>query len=696
MNKFRNKANVIIDLEKYRFGFMALDDTTKAPFGALRIMRNAQVTDRGGLSPRPGTELLGTYNSNGSPILGFDIFKKSFSTDEFLMKAYDDELEFLSLNHLAAGWTRLKNGFTVGSEFGFVPSLVNTDNDDYLIFCNRFENYMRWNGAIAAVAVATIGGETTLTVDSVLTEESFDDQTATSSSATTLDVASAPWAASQWNNFYVHITNGALAGSIRKITAGTTTQITFDTLGVDPGLCTFEIRQLRFPASGTLIVAGTTVAYSAVPTATTITTAALPAASLDSLVTVVPTEYPANPRGNRFCNYLTRIVVGNVRSAMARGSGGALQGYSSGGSYFVSKVNNPVDFTFAATRVAGEGDIVSTPYGGGEITDVVTQEDSAYIFKRDYIESVQYTQDANDLPSRVPLKAGIGSVGKTLRGSDDVYFITPDKQITSIGRVKTKDIKPATLDIGYAIKRYLATAVVDSVGRGREINGKLYFPMKSSDQEEFNDVVLVYNKQFNAWEGIWDIGAFGISPFGNNWYFGESNGPNVYKLFTGNADIVGTRRDAIFCEVATHFFNLTSSKSNEQAMSALVVEGYILDGTIVTFNAWRDFETIPFLTFDFSSDESAFIDGTAPQAFLGNEPWALDPIGTGNFDAEFGESDENGRRHFEFIVYFPFQYGRAFSVGHSSNGADFDYEIIRYGLGLKQDVSVDTSRIKSI
>lgn len=697
MNNFRSRANVIIDLEKYRYGFMALDDTTKAPFGALRIMRNAQVTDRGGLAPRPGTQLFGTYNSNGAPIRGFDVFKKSFDQEEILLKAYDDELEFMSLNYPTPGWNRLKNGFTVGGEFGFVTSLVNTDNQDYTIFCNRYESYMRWGGVVASLTGSLAGGETSIPVDSTLTQEAFDTQTATSSSATTLSVSTAPWAADQWVNFYVYILNGTLAGKVRQITAVSTTQITFTTLGGDPGLCNFEIRQLKFPGlTGSVIVGGTVVAYTGIDTSTTLTVSSAPAAAAGSLVASIPDQYPANPRGNRLCNYLTRIVVGNVRSAIARGTGGAKQGYSSGGSYFVSKVNIPTDFTFSAARVAGEGDIVATPYGGGEITDVVTQEDGAYILKRDYIESVTYSQDTNDLAVRTPLKAGIGSTGKTLRGSDDVYFITPDNQITSIGRVKTKDIKPSTFDIGYSIRRYMENAVVDDVGRGREINNKLYFPIKSSSEATYNDVVLVYNVQYKMWEGIWDIGAFGIIPFGGDSYYAESNGSNVYKMFVGNSDVVGTRRDPVFSEVATHFFNLTGSKSNEQAMSALVVEGYILDGTIITFNAWKDFETDPFLTFNFSADEIAFIDGTASAGFLGSEPFALDPLGAGNFDAELGESDENGRRHFEFIVYFPFQYGRAFSVGHSSDGVDFDYEIIRYGLGLKEDVSVDTSRIKTI
>jgi hypothetical protein len=122
-----------VDLENFNRGFYALQDTTKAPFGALRVMRNAQVTDRGGLSPRPGTVLLGAENTNGAPVRGFYAYKKSFGTNEILVKAYDDELEGYSKNHTTAGWFRIKSGFSVHSaatpkEFGFVTSLVNTDN----------------------------------------------------------------------------------------------------------------------------------------------------------------------------------------------------------------------------------------------------------------------------------------------------------------------------------------------------------------------------------------------------------------------------------------------------------------------------------------------------------------------------------------------------------------------------------------
>lgn len=688
------KREVIIDLEEFKKGYYALDDTTKAPFGALRVMRNAQVTNKGGLAPRPGTSLVGSSNASSSVIKGFYAYKKSFGTDEYLVKCYDDEFEAYSKNLSSLGWFRVKNGFTADKEFGFVTSLVNTDNQDYLVGSNRYDPQFRWTGAVTQLNGALAGGETAVTVDSTITPEIFESETATSSSATSLTVSTANWATDQWINFYVYITSGVHNGKIRKITDNDGTSITFDTLGSDPGSCTFEIRQIAFPATGTIIYNGTEIAYTAIPTATTFTVSSAHAGSDNDIVTLAVTEYPANPRGDRMSNYLNRLVVGRVRSAMARDSGGALSGFSSGGSAFVSKINNPFDFGFSATRVAGEGDIISMPYGGGEITDVQHQEDGAYVFKSEYIEQITYSQDSSDLAVRAPLKAGVGSIGKTIKGADDIYFITKDKRFTSIGRVKLKDVRPETENIGLAVQDFLQKSGVDAeVGRGMEIEGKIYIPLKSDTTETYNNVVLIYNKHSKGYfEGIWELPVFGIVEMGGDHYYAESNGPNVYKMFIDDhADVVGENRYPIISEVATHFMNFTPSKSNLQAMWSLYVEGYIRGGTQVSFNVWKDFAETPFLTFDFATDETGLLDGEESRAYLGGNPLAINALG-----ADFSDVLADGRRHFSFRVYFPYQYGNYFSIGHYSDQADDDYEIIRYGLGVKEDPSVKVARIKTI
>lgn len=681
--------DIFIDIEKLKQGLYALEDTTKAPFGSARIMTNMRVTDRGGISPRLGTLLLGTFNSSALASTGLYNFRKSYDSDEFLIKTYDDEMEVYSKNHTTADWFRLKNGFTVGKEFGFVTSLVNVSNEDFCIFCNRYEDYQRWQGAVTQLNGALVGAETAVVVDSVLTEEIFESKTASASSATTLDVTGTPWAASQWVNMYVYITSGVHNGKIRLISANTSSQITFATLGSDPGAATFEIRKAAFPATGTIIYGGTTIAYTAIPTATTFTVASAHAGSDNAAVALVPTTYPELPRGNRLTNFLNRIIVGNVRSALARDSGGALQGFASAGSYFVSKLSDPFNFSVSATRVAGEGDIISTPYGGGDITDVAHQEDTAYVFKKRYIEAVKYSQDSNDLATRTPIKAEVGSVGPVIKGSDDIYFITDDKKFTSIGRVSTKDVLPQTDNIGFKIKRLLDDYVFGT-GRGIEDGDRIYIPCKSDNIVTNNDIVLVYNKQNKAFDGVWSLYANFFQRFNSNLYLSGSSTPNVYQMNTGHADVEGTTRYPIVSSFATHFMNLTASHGYMQALDSLYFEGYIKGATEITFEAWKDFSSTAFLSFTFGGDEETLLDGSSLPAFLGGSPLALKPMGS------VSEADSEGRRHFQFRVYFPYQYGNHFSVGFSSNGADLDYEITRFGLGMQESVSVDTGRVKSV
>jgi len=546
-----------IDVEKFKkYGLVALEDTTMAPPGSMAVLNNCVITDRGGISPRPGTELVGTVNSGDGYVTGLYNFRKSFGSDEILIKSYNTKKEALSLNNINSDWFLLKQGYTQDADHGFITSLVNNDNQDYVVSCNRYEPYERWTGAVTTLSADITTGGTTIPVVSTLIPDIYDSKTAATSSATQFTVSDTPWVDNQWKGFAVHIPS---TGKVRLITANTNNSITFDTLGADPGAVPFEIRQLAFPASGTIIYAGTTLPYTSIDTATSFIVASRHNATSGTPVTVVPEEFPGAPRGNRFTNLLARLVLGRVRSALTRNSSGNEIGYSTAGSYFVSKINNATEYSFGAPRLAGEGDIISTPFGGGEITDVAAQEDTAYVFKERYIEAVKYTQDSDDLPVRDPLKAGIGSVGKVIKGSDDIFFVTADNKITSIGRIKLVDQLPQTDNIGYRIKRLLDTYDFSEVV-GKEYNDKIYIACKSSSSATRNDIVLVYSKQLKVFEGVWNISINALEEFNNALLFGSANSPDVYKMLVGTSDVVGTTSYPIDFQATTHFMNFTPSK----------------------------------------------------------------------------------------------------------------------------------------
>jgi hypothetical protein len=741
-----------ITQENFQKGLRLLEDGTKAPFGSARRMLNVIISDRGGITTRPGTELLGTINSTDSPVKGVFNFKKSQGSAEILMKAYATYLEYYDPD---AGWSVLKSGFTNEQEFGFTSSLVNTSNQDYVYFCNRTEEYQRWRGETTLLNGALSGGETAITVDSTLKDNVYYSGTATANSATTVTVSTATWATDMWKNFVIHIIG---TGKVRRITGNTTNVITFDTLTSGPGNVAFEIRQLAFPlynigtvttngtttltGSGTnftsvyrtgdsiyvdgetvrtvsavasdtsltvtaafstsvgslkhkskteLIYNGTTIEYTDIDLATTFTVASAHAASDNTAVTIVPQVFIAAPRGNRIENLMGRVYVGNVRSAVSRDSAGALQGSDQAGSVFVSKLLDPSTFTFSASRVAGEGDIINMPYGGGEVTDLKAQESTMYAFKEGYIESITYTQDTNDYAVREPLKTGKGSIGKVIKGTDDLYFMTLDSQYTSLGRVRAKDLKPQTENIGLPIKRLLE-AYDHTDFNGIEFNNRIFSCHKSTSDETYNNVVIVFNKQTGSFEGFWTLSAGYFFEYYGDLYYAESNGANVWKMLTsGKSDIEdSSTKYPVTSDWKSNFFNVLPIKNNVQAVNSVYLEGYITANTSFTFSLYKDFSDQSVLSFTFGGTEDNLIVGDTLNRFMGSTSLSLEPLGT----IEAPGSD--GRRRFQFIVYFPYIYGNTFSTGISSTGKDQDWELIRLSLGLKEDVSTKITNIKSI
>jgi len=682
-----------VQSDQFKKGLHVCEDESMAPLGSASSMLNVIISDRGGITPRPGTVLLGTYNSSTSAVRGLYNFRKSKSNPDILLKSYDDELEYF--HPTLKEWARVKNGFTADQEMDFTYSLVNVDSDDFTYFCNRYEQYQRWSGAYTQLNGALVGGETDVVVDSVLTDPIYDSQTATSNSATTVDVSTATWSTDMYKNFYIYFPS---TGKVRLISANTGTQITFATLGGAPGNIAFQIRQLRFAASGTIIYNGTTIAYTTIDVATKFPVTSAHAASDNTPVCSVPTTYVAAPRGNRMDILRGRVYVGRVRSAISRDVSGNLQASTQAGSVFVSKLLDPTSFTFSATRVAGEGDILNVAYGGGDITDVQAFEDEVAIYKQDYIELVKFTEDVNDTAIRTPLKTGVGSIARVIKGTDDHYFMTPDKKYTSLGRVRLKDVTPQTENMAYPIKRLLDTYTNDNFN-GIEFNNRILSSHKSSSTATANDITLVYNRKTNSFEGIWSIGANNFDTFKGvdeqsaELIYGESNGANAWKMFqSAKSDVRGTDVLPYTSRWTGNFFNVLPIKSNFQSVNSIAMEGYITASTTYTYNMYKDFEDSPSLSFTFSGTETGFIQGATGMArFFGSHPFGTMPIA-----GTISDPDSDGRMRFSFIVYFPWIHAQYLASEFTSSGVNQDWEIIRCAYGLREDISVKTNNIKTI
>lgn len=673
-----------VQKDQYSNGLQLLADDSKAAFGSAREMINVWITDRGGIGPRPGTSIVGNYNSNPLPVRTVFNFKKSGGDNDLLIKTYDDEFEFL--HPALQTWSRVQNGFTTDQEFGAFYTLVNTDNDDFMYFCNRYEMYSRWRGAYALTTSILNGGEITIPVDSTLKTPVYLSSIGTSSSATTITDSAASYATNMYVNFYVYFPGN---GKVRLITGNDATTLTFDTLGSDPGHVAFEIRMIAFPATGSIAYGGNVVAYTGINTATSFTVSSALAAPSGTPVVLIPDTFIAAPRGNRMDILQGRPFVGRVRSAVTLDANGATQGSAQAGSVFVAKLLDPTDFTFSASRLAGEGDILNVAYGGKDINDVAAFENEVAIYKQDYIETVEYSQDGNDTAIRTPLKPGVGSIARVIRGTDDHYFMTLDKRYTSLGRVKTKDLTPQTENLGYIIKRLLDTYDHTNFN-GIEYNNRLISCHKSSPDVAVNDVVLVYNKITKSFEGIWTLGANCFEKYGNTVVYGDSFGSNVWQMFQDKkSDVRGPGAELPITALwQSNFFNVLPLKANIQGLCSVALEGYIKPNSTFTYSLFKDFEDDSFLSFSFGGSEEDFLMGSDPATFLGNNPLGLDPIGT------IGTVESDGSRRFSFIVYFPYVYMQYLSSSIESQGKDQDWELIRESFGLKEDISIRTINTK--
>jgi hypothetical protein len=271
-----------------------------------------------------------------------------------------------------------------------------------------------------------------------------------------------------------------------------------------------------------------------------------------------------------------------------------------------------------------------------------------------------------------------------IHGADDVYFVTDDNRLTTLGRVADKDTRPQTVNIGRPIKRRLDQYEFGE-GHGIEYKNRVYIPAKSDSDQTDNDILIVWNREEEAFEGIWTLNAGYLDTLNDRLMYSDSNSPDVYELFKGKNDTRGGTEFSVSAEYATHFMNLASNNGMEQAMNKLYFQGYISTDTEIKFVAYKEMSDTPF--FEYTFDGSLADDDAKQNAFLGGEPKSLSPKGS------IGEENESGLKPFLFHVWFPYQYGNTFSIGFESSEAAADYEVTRFGMGLKESTTIDAEKV---
>lgn len=668
-------------LENFKAGWHKRDDDSRIPLGGARVSRNMTLTERGGISPRPGELLIGDAE-DGSGGRTLYSFRKSDRTS-LLLKTYGTNLKFYSRKK--SRWALIKGDFTADQRFGFKEARVDsTDTLDYLYGGNAVEPFFRWCGYDAYLTSAVLAGATSIPVDTTLKTDVYESGTASASTTTSITIATSDWANNIWNGFYVRITSGAQTGKISLISATTANSITFATITGLSGTPTFEIRQLAVPATGTLVYNGQSITYTGVPTDASLTVGSAHAsAGADDTVTTGVELYPAAPKGNIFETLYEALYVAGIKNKPVT----------------VNRSHNADmdNFTISSPRAADEADLVYFPYGGGSIQDLKVWEEQMVVLKDDAIETLAYsqeydpsTQSATDIAQQKTIKSGvsIGSQGQAWRTEDDLVFVTPDKRLTSLGRVLNKDIRPQTKDLAYTIRREMKTYDFSSV-RGCEYINQMFVAAKSGTDVLANDRMLVWNKDYGTWESSWNIQAADSTPHDGKLYYLDAFSPNVYQMLIGTNKIKGDDTYPLTCSWLSGWINGKGTAFYLNEISSLAIEGRIRLNTTINFQLFKDYSSLSFADISIRA-QSETIDGEEVASFLGGVGLGLEPLGASSF---LGDEEDDGYRHFVVFVDFPTTQVEYVSIGVGSDGTNQGWEVLRMGLNATENVFEAQNRI---
>ncbi len=575
-------------------GYQTKKDPQKIDKGANPVGQNTFINDGDRISVRDfGYEIFpdsSARDSSPTSSISLHTFRKRDGTN-ILLHTYDDELAYYA--EKIGRWERLKDGYAVGSEFGFADHNTNSDQTSYVYFGNGVQDYSRWTGNIAKLTSAVTSTATSLLVDD-----------------TTL-----------------------------------------------------------FPASGTVEVCGNALSYTS-KTATSFQIAAATSTCASGRgVAQVPETFPAGPKGNILITLNTRIFIAGVASSTQ--------------ALFYSKIADGSDFSIASstTHLASDAGIINMPEGGGGIVGMAVDEQVLYVFKRNIIKSVTFTQDADDLPIVKPVKPydnksqTVGAVSKKsiFSGGNGIFFITPNNEIMNLSRVEQVDY-PQVTPISDIISN-TTDGMSFASSTGVYWHNQAYFSAKANSDSSNNDTILIWDSQNKLWHSpVIGIAAneFSIAKFGNDedLYFAEATQPNVHKInSTGIDDLYGITSNWRSKEETFGAPELLKSIDN------FYVEGYIDDNTEITVSLLFDedgFSQIYTGTFTGNESNDKYRYTSSDFNLFGFNPFGYERFGNND--------DASGKK--KFRIYFGNGVRRigfhSVQVEFASESENQNWEILSY------------------
>ena len=194
------------------------------------------------------------------------------------------------------------------------------------------------------------------------------------------------------------------------------------------------------------------------------------------------------------------------------------------------------DFTYSATRLAGEGNFFFQSQGSKDIQLVLPYDEKFYCFHRDNTWVVDLTATDTAATNKIYRdNTGIPSAKAAVPTGEGIYYVDDTEDTGKSIRLLKYDevgskVIPKNVSETLNIDEYIFDEAV-----GVEYGDFVIFACKSSSNVSYNDLLLIFNTKFKVWDimdGLYN--CFTVRD--GKLYGGSSVNDNVYQIFTNFDD----------------------------------------------------------------------------------------------------------------------------------------------------------------
>lgn len=269
-------------------------------------------------------------------------------------------------------------------------------------------------------------------------------------------------------------------------------------------------------------------------------------------------------------------------------------------SWFDPTNNGLADFTFSATRLAGEGDFFKQGDGSGRALSVMSYADRQYCLHENKIWVLDLTADDTGASNKIYRELmGIPNWRAAVDTGDGIFFVDdsdasePKIRILTFQTNSTLVVpieKSPQLDLaGYYFDRSAMIKWQDYV----------LVACRTTDST-YNNKVLVYDTKWNAWTILdYFVSCFAI--YNGALVAGDSISNNVYELFSGYDDLDNEiNAEAITAELNLEIEDLKKVKQ-------IWINGRIQPDQ--TVNVYASYDKGDFVEIDTIDGSGSYVDG---------------------------------------------------------------------------------------